>query len=274
VQSKCLRASGIHYLNDTAEFKHAASIVAALLEAPLRHERGPWNDLYGMLREHLPSYTDHVVFVGSFSEAKDKLSQWRAYCSPGGGFSIGFDPGVIERRARDQDFRLLKCEYDPEKQRAICGKMISEACESAHRKSDPATRETTLDDTFFGLFMVTAPALKNPSFEEEHEWRLVRGPFLRLRNIYTRPEEEDDENFIPQLVAKRDDLQFRPGKYAVIPYLNFALADEGARLEVEQIIVGPNPDTLQAKKSIEYFLNNQRVRCKSVDEYSGTYRNW
>jgi hypothetical protein len=28
VQSKCLRASGIHYLNDTAEFKHAASIVA------------------------------------------------------------------------------------------------------------------------------------------------------------------------------------------------------------------------------------------------------
>ena len=102
----------------------------------------------------------------------------------------------------------------------------------------------------------------------------MRGPFLRHRNIYSRPEEEENENFEPQLVAKRDDLRFRPGKYAVIPYLNFVLADQETRLEVEQIVVGPNPDTLQAKKSIEYFLNSQKVRCKSVDEYSGTYRNW
>ena len=102
----------------------------------------------------------------------------------------------------------------------------------------------------------------------------MRGPFLRHRNIYTRPEEEEIEGFEPQLLAKRDDLRFRPGKYAVIPYLNSVLADEDTPLEVEQIIVGPNPDTLQAKKSVEYFLKNQKVHCKSVDEYSGTYRNW
>jgi Protein of unknown function (DUF2971) len=191
VQNKCLRASGIHYLNDTAEFKHTASIVADLLDQSLKYEQGPWNDLYAMLLEHLPTYPDHAVFVASLSEAKDKLSQWRAYCSPGGGFSIGFDPRTIERQARGQDFRLLKCEYDPEKQRAICREMISEACKSAQGATNRATRKSKLEDSFFDLFMVIAPALKNPCFEEEREWRLVRGPFLRNRNIYSRPEAEE-----------------------------------------------------------------------------------
>lgn len=203
--------------------------------------------------------------MGSLSEAKDVLSQWRAYCPNGGGFSIGFDRGLIERQANKQDFCLLKCEYDPIKQEAICDELISDGCRAAEEavtryfQSDPPHHESKESIQTIGLWhrliepcMRIAPALKNPSFEEEHEWRLVRGPF-----------DVPD----PQ-------VRFRPSKYAVIPYREFALADANSPLDVEEIIIGPNPDPTQARKSVEYLVEAKGVRCERIVEYSGTYRNW
>jgi hypothetical protein len=267
------RSSGIHYMNDTAEFKHAASLISSLLNQHLKDENDAWKELYRTLLENLPSYTDHMIFVASFSEAKDTLSMWRAYCSAGSGFSIGFDSRVVENQAKLQDFKLLKCEYDPEKQKAICEAMISDACQEA-QEVEGRGRESALNYSFFLSFMSAAPALKNPSFQEEREWRVVRGPFLRKHDIYAPETDLEGNPLNLGWLQKRDNLHFRASKYAVIPYLDFALADDDGPLDVEQIIVGPNPDTRQAKKSIEYFLKNHSVRCKSIAEYSGTYRNW
>lgn len=265
VESKSLWASGIQYLNDTTEYKHAASIVQDLLRRRLENERGPWNDLYRLLLRGDSIYLDNTVFVGSLSEAKDRLSQWRAYCATGGGFSIGFDREVVERQATKQDFCLLKCEYDPVKQRAICDELISDGCRAAEEavaryfQSPPPHEESKETIQTIGLWhrliescMRIAPALKNPSFEEEREWRLVRGPF-------------DDPDC---------EVRFRTGKYAVIPYREFALADVDSPLEIEEIVIGPNPDPTQARKSVEYLLKTRNVRCKNIEEYSGTYRNW
>ena len=101
--------------------------------------------------------------------------------------------------------------------------------------------------------MQVAPALENPSFEEEREWRLVRGPL-------------DGPDV--------GEVRFRPGKYAVIPYREFTLAEKGDPLELEEIIIGPNPDPQQARGSVEYLLKSRNVRCRAIVEYSGTYRNW
>jgi hypothetical protein len=262
VESKSLWASGIQYLNDTTEYKHAASIVRDHLTRHHENESDPRNNIYRLLLRGDSIYPDATVFVGSLSEAKDRLSQWRGYCSTGGGFSIGFDPEVLERQAKKQDFYLLKCEYDPVKQRAICEELISAGCLAAEEavRQTPSTNEQSNESTqtaglwagFVEPFMRIAPALKNPSFEEEREWRLVRGPF-----------DVPD----PQ-------VRFRPGKYAVIPYREFALADVDSPLDVEEIIIGPNPDPTQARKSVEYLVETREVRCKRILEYSGTYRNW
>ena len=84
------------------------------------------------------------------------------------------------------------------------------------------------------------------------EWRLVRGPF----------DVPDPE------------VRFRPGKYAVIPYREFALADMNSPLDVEEIVIGPNPDPTQARKSVEYLVEARKAHCKRIAEYSGSYRNW
>jgi hypothetical protein len=262
VESKSLWASGIQYLNDTTEYKHAASIVRGLLTHHLENESDPRNDLYRLLLRGDSIYPDATVFVGSLSEAKDRLSQWRGYCAAGGGFSIGLDSELLERQAKKQDYYLLKCEYDPVKQRAICEELISEGCraaEEAVKQPPPPSGQSKEQIQTIGLwarfvepFMRIAPALKNPSFEEEREWRLVRGPFD----------------------APDPQVRFRPDKYAVIPYREFALADANSPLDVEDIIIGPNPDPTQARKSVEYLVEARRVRCKRIVEYSGTYRNW
>src|ERR1700687_3960405 len=88
-----------------------------------------------------------MVFVGSLSEAKDKLSQWRGYCPTGGGFCIGFSPDLIERQARTQGFHLLKCEYDLERQTAICAELISDGCRAARdaEAGVPEEKKATYD---------------------------------------------------------------------------------------------------------------------------------
>ena len=66
----------------------------------------------------------------------------------------------------------------------------------------------------------------------------------------------------------------RPSKYAVIPYFEFALAEGDVTLEIEEIVVGPNPDASQAKESVRYLISCRGATCKRIENYSGTYRNW
>jgi hypothetical protein len=197
-------------------------------------------------------FANFPIFVGSLSEAEDKLSQWRAYCPTGGGFSIGFAPEILKAQGKRQHFSLLKCEYDEEKQKAICEQIISDACSTAGAETDAAERKRIVVDEFVVPFVRAAPALKNPSFHEEQEWRLVAGPFTK----------------------DHPSIRFRPGRYAVIPYFEFALARDGATLEIEQIVVGPNPDTSQAKDSVRYLISTRGADCKRINGYSGTLRNW
>ncbi len=214
VKSKSLWASGIQHLNDTAEYGYAASVAMNLLRQKLENELDPRNDLYRLLLKNESRYKDDAVFVGSLSEAKDILSQWRAYCPNGGGFSIGFAPELLERQAEKQGFNLLKCEYEPTRQSALCEELIRNACTAAE-KAQAALRDRPPDflrgeklsqriAQVYGIYegfviplKSVAPAIKNPSFKEECEWRIVRGP-----------SDEPNPNAL-----------FRPGKYAVIPYV-------------------------------------------------------
>jgi hypothetical protein len=265
IETKSLWASGIQYLNDTAEYKHMALILQDLLKRRLEKEQGPWNDLYRLLLRGESVYLDKTVFVSSLSEAKDLLSQWRAYCPTGGGFSIGFDHKLIMRQAKKQNFCLLKCEYDATNQKAICDELISDGCRAAdeavttysksaapHKYGKKSIQTVGLWHRIIEPSIRFAPALKNPSFQEEREWRLVRNPF-------DTPDSQ---------------VRFRPSKYAVIPYREFSLADKNRPLHFEEIIIGPNPDPIQARKSVEYLLEAKGVRCKRISDYSGTYRNW
>jgi hypothetical protein len=210
IKSKSLWASSMQYSNDRTELKHAVSLIRGLLDIHLKMERGPWNDLYGALIDAVSLFSDFHINVGSFSEEGDLLSQWRGYCPKAIGFSLGFDPGIIERQAKKQHFRLMKCLYEERLQRNICEAIIAEACIAANHEMDTEERKDTVVNGFIPLFLRRPPTLKNISFSEEKEWRVIGGPFAA-----------DDHQ-----------ICFRAGTFAVIPYRTFLLADEGEPLRI------------------------------------------
>lgn len=258
VESRSLWASGIHYLNDTSEYTHASSVVRDYVTKSLLAEPDhQWRDYYHEILNSRSMFTDAMVFVASLSEAGDKLSQWRAYCPSGAGFSVGFDPDLIHQLAWKQDYQLFKCEYDLTEQSAICEHFISAGCNKAREHEGKEKLSGRMSggiwQEFLKPLMSIAPALKNPSFVEEQEWRLVRGPFD----------------------APDRGVRFRPGKYAVIPYREFALVNsESSPLSIEELIIGPNPDPEQAENAVRYLFTARGVECKKISRYSGTLRNW
>jgi Protein of unknown function (DUF2971) len=166
-----------------------------------RFYRRLWNDRYHLLG------VAGEVFVASFSENPDLLSQWRAYTGGGAGFSIGFQTENILSRAVKQHFRLVKCIYDPSIQKRIIKKLLASVCAHYVR-----TREFTLVSLRCALLMAgVAAVLKHPSFAEEREWRIVSD------YMYGHP-------FDNKIATK-----WRPGHSTLIPYTEFLLSGNKRR---------------------------------------------
>ena len=84
VRHREIWATNIHYLNDTAEFAHAIELVTTEFEN--RKGVSPKQDMFlAFLTKQLALFKHIDVYVCSFSEQGDLLSQWRGYCPSGNG---------------------------------------------------------------------------------------------------------------------------------------------------------------------------------------------
>jgi hypothetical protein len=96
VQSKRVWASNIRFLNDHSESlwlrQHVVSILKRKGSSTGQEER--MNEIIAMI-EAWPPFS---LFVASFTEKPDDLSQWRAYCPPGLGVSIGFSAKCLSEQ--------------------------------------------------------------------------------------------------------------------------------------------------------------------------------
>jgi hypothetical protein len=96
VRSKRLRASNIRYLNDESEALRLRESVVTLLkerESNLREA-----EMIMRIIEQIEERSKQSLFVASLSAESDLLSQWRAYCPPGLGVSIGFSSDSLSEQ--------------------------------------------------------------------------------------------------------------------------------------------------------------------------------
>ena len=90
---KKIWASSYRYMNDSKEFEYGFDLIEEIYPKP---------DTFS-LRSYIPeqSFAEHLkrkkwdyesdcLFVASFSEDENSLSQWRAYAGPHSGYAIGF----------------------------------------------------------------------------------------------------------------------------------------------------------------------------------------
>lgn len=241
ISRKHIWATNIHYLNDATEFGYAINLTLETLHDKEKESCWVYQEFSHRIMNILKSNDRLSLYVISFSEVGDLLSQWRAYCSSSNGFSIGFGYGKILSLGMEQGFVLRNCVYDREDQKKAINQILEDAykilaCElKGELLLSPEDRATSF---FMHKFVDVAPFFKDPSFSEEKEWRLVS-----LKNILN------------------SDLQFRSGKSMVIPYTEVDLVNKKNELPFAEIIVGPTPNMDLSQISLKYLTDSNNCNC-------------
>lgn len=239
-------ASCIHYLNDSQEFKHGLAIAKEVAERKLPDAKGARKQLLERFITALEQYSQGFVYVASFTENGDLLSQWRGY-SGSGGLSLGFDFGTLREVAKRHVFQVTKCIYDDATKRRLASAIIDEALnltptvvdEDADRVEKAAYRIVL---NYYQL----AAAFKDSSFAEENEWRFI-------------------SRYTP---VHHPRVKVRATPRMLIPYYDLPLDIGRTRQQGEKtlkdiglsaIVVGPSAEQMLINKAISVATHGQGV---------------
>jgi hypothetical protein len=164
------------------------------------------------------------VYVLSFSEAQNQLSQWRGYTQHGRGVCLSINSHLLVERMQRYGWTFQHCRYNKVSQRtwaeAILSRMRREAGFRYATVGGDKNRvfAAVLNNCLSSLLQVAA-TIKNESFFEEREVRFIT-PMINL----------SDER-----------VRYRAGRTTRIPYVEFPLADEHEQLAIQEIMIGPGP---------------------------------
>jgi hypothetical protein len=282
VTSKRIWATEYRFLNDREEFVHAKKLAMEVIEGvpELVGQLFPARDAIrravnlafntGPLREDRCR-----IMMASFSEHGDLLSQWRGYSGLSTGVSIGLDLRDI-RPPSDLGSMVTfaPCLYADDEKRALlkaifdhfsCGlqkwwdSMISLGLQQQMGigQHDPQLIRQLISEhskeqhdvlAHFQTHMLSdllkaAPLLKDKSFAEEKEWRLVLP--VNAARLPTNPP-----------------FEFRPGRDALIPYIAHPLnnlASQEEPIKCNDLILGPGSHP-SAEVGVNLFLEAQHIR--------------
>ena len=226
------------------------------------------------MRRALDSFASRTVsvYVVSFSELGNSLSQWRAY-APRDGVSIGFHRGAL---GAVKDFALWKCRYAhgaeiathrENRELQVLADEVEETIRwvsrlvqaEGRRKKAQTVRERSMAEANHVLHISTvlvwgALRLKHAGFAEEKEWRLI-------------------DNRRADVLGN---TQFRRGAFGVTPYLVVPLPEtwRTAPLGIAEVIVGPSSNAQAIVASIQDLLRTTLHSNARVSSCGIPYRAW
>lgn len=246
--SKKIWATDIRYLNDSKEFQHALDITNSIIEDFYKvndNSKGSEildYDFIEHLRIDLGKNWNPEVYVVSFSEEGDLLSQWRGYC-PKGGFSLGFHFDFLSQIAKIHDSDLLPCVYDPKIKKQIIEELLALHNRKYVGDKDVTNQEHSnqvahaITNEFIISLFAIAPMLKHESFKEEKEWRIVSS---RLR-------------IFPE-------INYRANESKIIPYIEISLCQsEEDEVNFKSIYCGPDSNNQLSRMAVMQLLKKNRM---------------
>ncbi|OZY52392.1 hypothetical protein CJF34_02910 [Pseudomonas lundensis] len=254
IQSAGVWASHTSFLNDSSECSHAFEIAKQMVEAILDYD--DYLDVFAFTLSSTLQYAEPPsLFITSFSEKADLLSQWRGYCPGGAGMCVGFDAASIKAYCAENGYRFERCIYERDSLSDKIRKLIDDCWEMfphpslgraefarlSPKQSVNFSHDYRLSVTvgehkdqaagvinwFCEELAQLAPLYKNDGFHEEAEWRIV------VKHPQTA-------------------LKYRGGLSCLIPYVELNILQNKGTLQ--EIVVGPNPDQSRCLKSASMAL--------------------
>jgi Protein of unknown function (DUF2971) len=200
------------------------------------------------------------IFVASFSEDGNLLSQWRTYAASGGGYSIGLSeiptPGP-NAPATGIGMGMVRCIYDEgrverEAAETLSGLAKRFALEKAEHVKD-STDLKELENEFLSLLFRHAAnsvvELKTPAYKEEREWRLMA---------------------IAKVEDSAVEVKFRASPSGLVPYVELPLTESAeGKLSLSRVFVGPTQDPDRGCSIVQKRLQRLGYPGDQIVEHSG-----
>ena len=263
VRTKSLWASNIYYFNDASEITYASDILKKVIlelkvngDEHLGHFLDDFSNWLDTFR-----HTIHQFFVFSLTEEGNLLSQWRGYTPKGKGVSIGFEPRGLVRKIENQGLKIVKCIYDIPDQRGLAKELLERMIITFNNERHnfeskwypPRENHRELLEKFREKILQIFSVIKNPSFCEEQEWRLISKYYAK----YTIPE-----------------IKYREGISMLVPYIEIAISPENANEPMfHEVYMGPTPNHNLSHASLATFLSSWKA-CNNIISSSIPYREW
>jgi hypothetical protein len=240
LESKQLWLTHTSFTNDTGEHRYAANLLRSAIG--LLEEGLPANLRTGFQDFHLPFdiFQGDSLFVASFAEDGDLLSQWRGYGGLGTGYALGFDGPTLRQATQNQGHwdGLYQIQYihtftgNPLFDALECiAELLQEFGISDHR-SLPAL------SVFLSIYLARC---KHPAFQEEREWRVVNWV------------SDDSER-----------IRFRSVRGELRPYVELSLEDSDGRLPLRSVVCGPTTDRNRGVEAVTLLLKGRGYRHTEV----------
>jgi Protein of unknown function (DUF2971) len=241
--SQKLWPTNIAYLNDSQEINYARMIANGVIlqRAQTASDRDKEILTFlchpeGISPEPPPFQMIPPVFVTSFSENGDLLSQWRGYCPNDDGYSIGFVGEKLYYESGMQQFGLARCLYEDKDQRKAIDGVLDEFMKSPswiraleHLGEDDS--RSAVIGAWRDRFLPLAVTIKHPAFQEEREWRLM-STLIQV----------DDPR-----------CRVRAGRSMLIPYVEYNL--------VEINPISPSKRLLSVQRHIQGWPCRRQAHC-------------
>ncbi|WP_394168707.1 DUF2971 domain-containing protein [Saccharospirillum alexandrii] len=263
--SESIRMTHIRYLNDEKEFTYFMEIFNREFQKSYRQLDKERVDKCTEILDVLKNVKNSTqLYIASFCEDGDQLSQWRGYAN-GSGYSLGFAvkdlielmgisyDEVMKAKAstdvvapNDNGIMLRKVIYDPEVVKEKISKLVNLLMELVCNSESSQDEETN-----FIFEMLSASSIcKHPSFKEEKEWRLIA-----IEDVHE-----------PYRV------KLRSGPRGVVPYIEVPLLSMRDQFLLNKIVIGPSQHQQEQKNGIELYMRTNRKQMVNIDVSASPFR--
>ncbi|WJM05892.1 DUF2971 domain-containing protein [Paenibacillus sp. PK1-4R] len=303
IRNKTIRLSDITKSNDYMEGKWLFTLVEE--EVLRQYKENPFllsnKVIYGLdeldtikyllklTLDKILKQNEMLFYVSCFSEAADKLSQWRGYADDGKGLAIGFNAKILSEIASKENLlKLKKVTYSIDTLPEQVSKYAQSFLESINFSiSKNKMREIYFDDDYMmnffhyldtKLLIQESLFYKNPAFAEEEEWRLVLNEEENELDKYSTDWDywystADNKSALTGYFGEvfPDGLQFRSSNSTISSYLD--LSFKGFESEIiNNIYIGPksNLERNDIDHLLKYYGYGEEI--EEINKSDSTYR--
>lgn len=260
IADRAIWCTSIHVLKDNFEIQYGKKLIINQLNNFIEQEndsivQDTLEEVKGLCNSIGPS-GPHRIFIACFCEKNNLSNQWDNYAAKGGGYNLCFsfntNTVICSDKTKPEDLRLIylrKVIYDPKKQNDIIQQYIYQLVDGIKAALLRWDRYTEVHGSSLKAIIALSAinllgdmmiSMKDPSYEKEEEWRLIR--------VLA-------QNEIPE------HYKFRESNNELIPYLNSHLyrkCEEKLIFPLESITYGPMREKIKTRMTLEMFIANSK----------------